>query len=103
MISERTNAIEVLDDFITNYKIDKEQISKIVITGVGKDEIGDELYGIKTAKVNEFSAIGHGGLYLAGKKEALVISIGTGTAFVMAKKNKFKHIGGTGVGRRNIN
>ena len=88
-------AIEV---FINKEKIKKEEIGKIVLTGVGKDEIEEELYGIPTVKVDEFVAIGTGGLNLANKRSGLIVSIGTGTAFVTAKGKNFKHIGGTGVG-----
>ena len=87
---------------------------KIVLTGVGKDEIEDTIYDIPTAKVDEFIAIGTGGLYLSNKKSGLVVSIGTGTAFVEAKRrleegaigelflieseyaHDYSHIGGTG-------
>lgn len=88
-------AIEV---FINKEKIDKSNISKIVLTGVGKDEIQENIYNIPTAKVDEFIAVGTGGLYLSNQKKGLVVSIGTGTAFVKANGKKFEHIGGTGVG-----
>lgn len=73
-------------------------ISEIRITGVGSSFVKGDIYGIKTVKVNEFSAIGLGGLYLTGLSDAIVVSMGTGTAFVHAKGEKFEHLGGTGVG-----
>ena len=73
-------------------------ISEIRITGVGSSFVKDDIYGIKTVKVNEFKAIGLGGLYLTGLSDAIVVSMGTGTAFVHAKGDKFEHLGGTGVG-----
>jgi len=88
-------AIEI---FINRQRIIKCDVDKIVITGVGQDEVGGEIYGIPIIKVDEFIAIGTGGLYLANKKKALVVSIGTGTAFVEAKNKVFTHLGGTGVG-----
>lgn len=88
-------AIEI---FINRQRILKCDVDKIVITGVGKDEFEGNIYGIPTIKVDEFTAIGAGGLYLTKKKNGLVVSIGTGTAFVEAKNKSFKHIGGTGVG-----
>ncbi len=90
--------IKAIEIFINKEKIDKNNISKIVLTGVGKDEIEYDIYGIPTIKVDEFIAIGTGGLYLTNKKSGLVVSIGTGTAFVKAKGKTFKHIGGTGIG-----
>ena len=73
-------------------------VSEIRVTGVGSSFVKDDIYGIKTVKVNEFSAIGLGGLYLTGLSAAIVVSMGTGTAFVHAKGDKFEHLGGTGVG-----
>ena len=47
----------------------------------------------------EFGSLAKGGLYLSGLKSAIVVSCGTGTAVVWARKNKpVVHLGGTGVG-----
>ena len=44
-------------------------------------------------------SIGLGGLYLSNLDDALVVSMGTGTALVHAKKNgEMNYLGGTGVG-----
>ena len=75
-----------------------EQISEIVLTGVGSTHIREDIYGIPTYKVDEFSAIGCGGLTLCGLKEATVVSMGTGTAFVRAERSGYRHLGGSGVG-----
>ena len=49
--------------------------------------------------VSEFDSIGLGGLYLSGLDEAIVASLGTGTAVVHAKKGgEITYLGGTGVG-----
>ena len=39
-----------------------------------------------------------GGLFLSRLKRAIIVSMGTGTAYVMADNDKAYHIGGTGVG-----
>lgn len=51
-------------------------------------------------KVDEIKAIGVGGLALSGKREGLVVSMGTGTALVVAREGgkMVFHVGGTGVG-----
>ena len=98
LMLNRTNAKKAIDFFIDDKKIDKQKISKIVLTGVRKNEIEENIYNIDTIKVDEFIAIGTGGLYLSNKKEGLVVSIGTGTAFVKAENKNFEHIGGTGIG-----
>lgn len=84
--------------FIDKTKIDKTKISKIVLTGIGKDEIQEDIDKIPTIRIDEFIAIGTGGLFLTKQKSGLIVSIGTGTAFVKAKRKKIKHIGGSGVG-----
>ena len=73
-------------------------ISKIMITGVGSSYVKRELYGLKCQRVAEFNSIGRGGLYLSGLDNALVVSMGTGTALVHASKDKMTYLGGTGVG-----
>ena len=74
------------------------EIEKIMITGVGSTFIGDELYSIPCEHVREFDANGRGALYLSGLSEALVVSMGTGTAMVYANGNNISYDGGTGVG-----
>ena len=100
-IISKTSIINALELFLKHNNIKETNISKIVLTGVGKDDIKETIHGILTEKVDEFEAIAIGGLELSQKQEALVVSIGTGTAFVMARKDSYKHIGGTGVGGRN--
>lgn len=75
------------------------EIERISLTGVGASWVEGDVYGIPTGRVREFEAIGRGGLMLADLPEALVVSMGTGTAFVRASlKNGCAHIGGSGVG-----
>lgn len=74
-------------------------ISKIMMTGVGASYVKHNLYGLDCGRVAEFDSIGTGGLYLSGLSEALIVSMGTGTAIVHAKKDgEMKYLGGTGVG-----
>lgn len=73
-------------------------ISKIALTGVGSHGLEGSITDISPYMVNEFTAIGLGGLYLSGRSEAVIASMGTGTAFVYGKDGHFEHIIGTGVG-----
>ncbi len=73
-------------------------IEKIVLTGVGSSYIDNDVCGIKTCKVDEFIALGAGAAMLSGKTNALIVSMGTGTAFVRLANGKARHIGGSGVG-----
>ena len=84
--------------FMSKNKLNLKDISRILVTGAGSGYLSDNIYGIPTGKVNEFQAIGKGGLFLTGLKRAIIVSMGTGTAYVIADKNGEKHIGGTGVG-----
>lgn len=95
-ISTNTNSEEVLDNFIENNNI--KNIEEIVLTGIGLDKIEVNKYGVPVKKVDEFKAIGVGGLNLSNRKEAIIVSIGTGTAFIRADGKDIKHLGGTGVG-----
>ncbi len=76
-----------------------KDIDKIMITGAGSSYVKHDLYGLTSVRVSEFSGIGLGGLYLSGLKDALVVSMGTGTALVHATADgKMDYLGGTGVG-----
>ncbi len=74
-------------------------ISKIMMTGVGASHVKNSLYGLECQRVAEFDSIGRGGTYLSGLSEALVVSMGTGTAMVHARTDgTMRYLGGTGVG-----
>lgn len=101
VILEKMRVEEAFEQFILSHHWKKEEIEKVVITGIGQAEIVGDLYGIPTEKIDEFTAIGKGATYLANIEEALIISIGTGTAFVRANHGTYQHIGGTRYGWRN--
>jgi len=75
-----------------------QSVERIMITGVGASYISKPIYGLPTAKVEEFLANGLGGLFLTGLPHAVIVSMGTGTALVDASAGKIAHIGGTGIG-----
>ena len=93
-----TSAYGALGNFINANSLALTDVKQIILTGVGAALFKKDIYGIPTSRVNEFQAIGLGGLELSGKEEALVVSMGTGTAFVRAGKKTIAHIGGSGVG-----
>lgn len=84
--------------FLHNYNISIDNVESIILTGVGGSFINENVYNIKIHKVDEISSIGYGGLYLSHKDSAIVVSMGTGTAYVHAIKDKVTHIGGTAIG-----
>lgn len=87
-----------IDRFLRYHNLELSAVSAIYLTGAGSSFIDEQVYGIKTHKVSEFEAIGTGALRLSGVREALVVSMGTGTAFIRATSEGNVHIGGTGVG-----
>lgn len=84
--------------FLNDNALTLADVEKIMVTGVGSTYINERLLGVPTAKVDEFLAVGMGGLFLTGLDKAIVVSMGTGTAYVMADHDRAVHLGGTGVG-----
>jgi type II pantothenate kinase len=71
----------------------------IAATGFGAHRLGDQLAGFPLRKIPELVAIGWGGTRVAGIPEALVVSLGTGTALVSVRDGELRHVSpGTGVG-----
>jgi len=93
-----TSVYGALGKYVQENKINLTEISQIILTGVGASFFADDIYGVPTKTVDEFVAIGLGGLELSDKKEALIVSMGTGTAYVRASQDKITHLGGSGVG-----
>lgn len=88
--------------FTAENGLELSDIDRILMTGAGADVIHKPIYNLNCIPVPEFSSIGIGGLYLSGLDEAIVVSMGTGTALIHAKKEDGKHsiqyLGGTGMG-----
>lgn len=80
-----------------------KDIDRVMMTGVGSSYMNGPIYSLDCRSVPEFSGVGLGGLYLSGLDEAIVVSMGTGTALVHAKRQRdgsvdVNYLGGTGVG-----
>ncbi len=84
--------------FLDDNKIALSMVDRIMVTGVGSAAIDEQIYGIPAIRVDEFRAIGRGGLFLSGLEHAVIVSMGTGTALVAAEGDHAEHILGTGVG-----
>lgn len=87
-----------IEEFLNKNKIETQEIEKIVLTGIGADKVNLSKYNVPVHIVEEFVSVAKGGLYLANKKEAIIVSVGTGTALIKVTPNEIKHLGGTGVG-----
>ncbi len=88
--------------FTSQNSLALDDIDKVMVTGVGATHMQQPIYNLTCQTVPEFSAVGLGGLYLSGLDDAIIVSMGTGTALVHAKKEgnstKIDYLGGTGVG-----
>lgn len=95
-ISESKEYEKTINNFINENNI--KEIKKIVLTGINEKKVDVSKYNVPVKVVEEFIAIGTGGLYLSQKEKAIIASLGTGTALIRAEGKNFKHLGGTGVG-----
>jgi type II pantothenate kinase len=91
-------AAGALGKLVQNFGISLQKVERVAATGAGSRALADTLFGLPVVKVNEFTAIGIGGTSLAGKRRALVVSLGTGTAIVSVAGEKIDHVSGTGLG-----
>ncbi len=92
------SASGAMGKFLSVNDLKLEEIFSVITTGVGASFIKKELLGLNVQKIEEFKALGYGGLFLSGLKKAIIVSMGTGTAFVKAHGHCIQHLGGTGVG-----
>ena len=85
--------------FTSENSLPLSEIEKVTVTGAGSSHIDGSIYGLDCSVVPEFASVGRGGLYLSRLREAIVVSMGTGTAFIHAVRGgEMRHLGGTGVG-----
>ena len=97
-----TSAYGAFGKFTMENSLALSDIDNVLMTGAGSSFIDKPIYSLPSEKVSEFKAVGLGGLYLSGLDDAIVVSMGTGTALIRAKKTKdeviTEYLGGTGVG-----
>ena len=83
---------------ISELGLSEKDIVGAALTGVGASDVADNFLGAPVTRFSEFECFGRGGQYLSGHNKALVVSMGTGTAFVSAAGDTYIHLGGSGVG-----
>ena len=98
-----TSIYGALGRYTAENKLSLSDIHRVMTTGVGSSYLSGPIYSLECRSVPEFSGVGLGGLYLSGLDEAIIVSMGTGTALVYAKRNAdgttaVEYLGGTGVG-----
>lgn len=92
-----TLAARAVEQFLDWAEIPRNEVDRLVLTGVRTSFFTRPLLGLPTFTVPEFEAIGRGGV-IAGVERVLVVSMGTGTALVMAGPEGCAHLGGSGIG-----
>jgi len=94
-----TSLYGALGNYLTSNHLSLDEVERIVLTGVGASFVDGDIYGIRACKVDEFSAIGAGGLAISGAASGVVVSMGTGTAFIWADGHGgYQHLCGSGIG-----
>lgn len=92
-------SIEKLEWYIeTMLCLGRYKIDTIGVTGVGSKKIGDTLYKRPVIHVDEFEANSLSAQKYINKDRFIVVSMGTGTSFVLADNGTYTHIGGSALG-----
>lgn len=78
--------------------VEIERAEAIAITGLSSASSGLYNLGLPVKRIAEPDAIGAGGVWLSGRDNVIVTSIGTGSAFILARDGEYTHLGGTGLG-----
>lgn len=93
-----TSLFGAFGKYLYDNDIPLSAIEQVMLTGVGSASINQPLYGLPTAKTDEFLANGLGAQYMTQLDKLIVVSMGTGTSFVKVDGTKIEHIGGIGIG-----
>ncbi len=97
-----TSAYGAFGRFTSENGLSLGDIDRVMMTGAGSGFVTSPIFSLECRSVTEFKCIGLGGLYLSGLDEAIVVSMGTGTAIIHARRTPdgavTDYLGGTGVG-----
>ena len=93
-----TSLYGALGNYLSSNRLSLQEVRRVVLTGVGASFVEGDIYGLPTCKVEEFAATGTGALALSGQSSAVVVSMGTGTAFLWATPSEIRHMCGSGIG-----
>ena len=94
-----TSLYGALGNYLEQNHFRLDDIARVVLTGVGASFVEGNLFTLPTFRVDEFSACGTGALALSEQQAGLVVSMGTGTAFLWADgSGEIKHLCGSGIG-----
>ena len=84
--------------YLHDNNIQLSDVEHVMLTGVGAGYVKNDVYGVATSRCDEFVADALGARYESKLDHVIVVSMGTGTSFVMADGDAISHIGGIGIG-----
>ena len=84
--------------YLHDNNIQLDEVEHVMLTGVGAAYVKNDVYGVNTSRCDEFIADALGARYESHLDPAIVVSMGTGTSFVMCDGEDISHIGGIGIG-----
>jgi type II pantothenate kinase len=94
-----TSLYGALGSYLDRNSLSLRDVRQVALTGVGASYVKGPIYGLPTTAVDEFTASCTGALRLARQDEGVVVTMGTGTAFLWAEANgAVRHLCGTGIG-----
>ena len=94
-----TSLYGALGNYLSENGLSLDNVRRVALTGVGASYEQGGVFHLPTCRVDEFSSSGAGALALSGQESALVVSMGTGTAFLWAERGKrVEHLCGSGIG-----
>jgi len=94
-----TSLYGALGNYLSSNGLSLQNVRRVVLTGVGASYVDGSIFGLPTCKVDEFSASGTGALALSGQENGVVVTMGTGTAFLWAEAGgAVRHLCGSGIG-----
>lgn len=94
-----TSLYGALGNYLSSSNLSLDNVRRVVLTGVGASYVDGDIFGLPTCKVDEFSASGAGALALSSQDSGVVVTMGTGTAFLWAERNgAVRHLCGSGIG-----
>ena len=94
--STMKQADETIEDALKRFGL--EDADCITVTGVGAAQQPETLLGKKVVKIDEFASLYRGASTVSKRFNMVVVSVGTGTAFVRVTPFGAWHLGGSGVG-----
>ena len=94
-----TSLYGALGKYLDSARLPLEAVRQVALTGVGAAFVEGDVFHLPTRRIDEFSACSAGALALSGQLSALVVSMGTGTAFLRAARDgTVEHLCGSGIG-----